>query len=289
MRKWAFGIVVLVIVVAGLIYGSYEKMDYDFDDTTKTYEIVNKWNLPNALDEISGIAWISNDRLACIEDEHGIIYIYDLKKSQIISRQKFGGSGDYEAITTMDSAYWVAESDGKLYKIPMNKMISPENTTTYKTGFEYKNNIEGITATSDGKLLISVKDHNLKPKNEEQDEKSKAVYTYDPVSQKLNEKASFRININDTIFKKVHTHEEDRKWRPTDMQFHPITGELYMIDSEIPKVLVLNKEGRIIKMHLLDPAEFFQPEGICFSPSGRIFISNEGKGGDPSIVEVKFQ
>ncbi len=288
MNKWAAGIVVLVIVVAGIIYGLYEKYDYDFDDDPKTYTMVRKWILPNALDEISGIVWIGNDRLACIEDDDGILFIYDLKKSEIISQQEFTGSGDFEAITVLDSAFWVSESNGKLYKLPLNKPISPENTTIYNTGFEYRNNIEGLTATSDGKLLISVKDHNLHPESDEQDENSKAVYSYDPETRRLDLQPVFRINISDTIFRKVHTHEDFRKWRPTDMQFHPNTGELYMIDSEIPKVLILNKEGRIKKLHLLDPAEFFQPEGICFSPSGRVFISNEGKGGDPSIVEVKF-
>lgn len=288
MNKWAAAIVVLVIIVAGIIYGVYEKFDYDFDPSTQTYKIINKWAMPNALDEISGIVWIGDDKLACIEDENGILFIYDLKKSEIVSREKFAGPGDFEAITILDSAYWVAESNGKLYRLPMNKKISPENTTVYKTGFEYKNNIEGITATEDGKLLISVKDHNLHPDNEEQDEKSKAVYTYDPQTRKLNPNARFRINISDTIFKRVHTHEEFRKWRPTDIQINPNTGEIYMLDSEIPKVLVLNKKGRIKKMHLLNPADFLQPEGICFSPSGRVFISNEAKGSDGTLLEVKF-
>lgn len=287
MGKWTAGIVILVLIVAGIIYGLYEKYDYDFDPSSQTYELVQKWNLPNPLDEISGIVWIGNDQLACIEDETGVLFIFDLNKGEIVSRKKFAGTGDFEAITVYDNAYWVGESNGKLYKIPLDKEISPENTTVYSTGFEYRNNIEGVTATENGKFLMAVKDHNLGD-DEEKDENSKAVYIYDPVTQKLDRKAAFRINITDTIFKRVHTHEKFRKWRPTDIQINPNTGEIYIMDSEIPKVLVLNKQGKIKKMHLLNPADFLQPEGICFSPSGRVFISNEAKGSDATLVEVKF-
>lgn len=288
MNKWAVGIVILVIVVAGIIYGLYEKFDYDFDPSSQTSEVVQKWHLPNRLDEISGIVWIGDDQLACIEDEDGIVFTYDLNKSRIISQKKFAGTGDFEAITFLDNAYWVAESNGKIYKLPIEKNKSETKPQIFQTGFEYRNNVEGITGTSEGRLLISVKDHNLNPENEEQDERTKAVYIYDPATKKLERNPAFIINTSDTIFKRVHTHEESRKWRPTDLQFHPISGDLYIIDSEIPKVLVLNKDGSIKKMHLLNPADFLQPEGICFSPSGRIFIANEAKGGDASLVEVKF-
>lgn len=288
MNKWALGIVILVIVVAGIIYGLYEKFDYDFDPSSQTYEVVQKWPLPNRLDEISGIVWIRDNKLACVEDEDGIIFTYDLNESKIISQREFAGSGDFEAITIKDGYYWIAESNGKIYKLPLEESSSAISPEIFETGFEYRNNIEGLTATSDGKLLISVKDHNLNPESDEQDEKSKAVYTYDPATRKLNPDPAFRISISDTIFKRVHTHEDFRKWRPTDLQFHPLSGDIYIIDSEIPKVLVLNKDGRIKKMHLLNPADFLQPEGICFSPSGRVFIANEAKGSDASLVEVKF-
>lgn len=287
MNKWAVGIILLVIIVAGIIYGLYEKFDYDFDPSSQTYEIVQKWHLPNRLDEISGIFWIGDNKLACIEDEDGIIFTYDLNKSQITSQRKFAGSGDFEAITINNGFYWISESNGKIYKLPLEESNS-DTPEIFETGFEYRNNIEGLAATADGRLLISVKDHNLNPESEEQDERSKAVYSYNPAARKLNPNPVFRINISDTIFRRVRTHEEFRKWRPTDLQFHPISGDLYIIDSEIPKILILNKVGKIKKMHLLNPTDFLQPEGICFSPSGRIFIANEAKGSDASLVEIKL-
>jgi len=60
------------------------------------------------------------------------------------------------------------------------------------------------------------------------------------------------------------------------------------LDAEFQKVLILNRNGQIKSLHLLDPAEFAQPEGICFSLSGRLFIANESLGGPANIIEIKI-
>ncbi|MFT6946360.1 MAG: hypothetical protein ACJARP_000771, partial [Vicingaceae bacterium] len=62
------------------------------------YTVVNTWNLPKELSEISGMVWLRDDLLACVQDEEGVIFIYDLDKKQITSRVLFAGAGDYEGI-----------------------------------------------------------------------------------------------------------------------------------------------------------------------------------------------
>ena len=39
----------------------------------------------------------------------------------------------------------------------------------------------------------------------------------------------------------------------------------------------------------LDEDDFAQPEGITFSPEGRLFISNEASGGTPNVHEVEIE
>lgn len=282
MNKWAFGIITIVLILAGLVYFLYEAQDYDFDQTTKTYEIVNKWDLPNALDEISGMVWLGNNRIACVQDEDGIIFTFDLNSSKIINRQNFGGPGDYEALAFLNEEFWVAESNGKLFRIPKNG--GEDDTEEIKLPFEYKNNIEGLAATRDGKFLISVKDRNL----EKDDGDYKAIYSFDPVTRTLATTVALKIDFNDPAFKIIKNDNARKEIRPSDLNFNPVSGDLYVLDAEVPKVLILDSSGNIKNIHMLDPEEFFQPEGICFTPSGRIFISNEGKGGDPNILEVKL-
>ena len=44
----------------------------------------------------------------------------------------------------------------------------------------------------------------------------------------------------------------------------------------------------VLDVKELDPNEFRQPEGICFSPSGDMFISSEGQGGKGYILEFEL-
>ncbi|MUP45751.1 hypothetical protein E0K83_08335 [Gramella sp. BOM4] len=283
MTKWAVGIIIAVLALAGLVYYLYEENAYQFDESMKKYEVVQKWNLPNPLDEISGIVWMGDNKIACIQDEDGIIFIFDLNTSEIVEEYKFGGPGDYEGLTMLNNELWVAESAGKLFRI--RDLNDPEKTREYKTGFEYKNNIEGIAATTKGNILILPKDRNLDLTG---DGLHDAIYLYDPLTEKLNEQPYLKIEYEDEAFKVLPVTEPEDLLRPSDLEIHPQTGEIYVLEAELPKLLILGDDGKIRKIYLLKPREFYQPEGICFSPSGRIFISNEAKGTDASILEIKL-
>lgn len=281
MNRWAVGIIMMVLIIAGVVYAIYQANDYDFNDATKSYKIIKQWELPQELNEVSGIYWINDDRIACIQDEDGIIFVYDLKSSKIIKRHKFGIPGDYEAITFLNGSFWVAESNGKLHIVNLSGIEKESDVVELQ--FEYRNNIEGLVANEDGKLLLSVKDRNLDNSGD-----YKGIYSFDPKSKELQREPYLKINYNDPAFEILQTNNPRLLVRPSDLGIHPVTKELYVLDAEFQKLLILKKSGEIKEMHLLDPAEFPQPEGICFSPSGRIFISNESLGAPANLVEIKF-
>jgi len=52
------------------------KFLYNFDE-------IIKCKLPVELKEISGLAWFSDSLLACVQDEKGIIYLYNFEKQEI--------------------------------------------------------------------------------------------------------------------------------------------------------------------------------------------------------------
>lgn len=284
MTKWAIGIVVTVIILAGIIYAVYEANDYDFNDAEKSYEIISEWELPEELIEISGMEWAGDNKIACIQDEDGYIFIYDLNTSKVVKRYKFAGAGDYEAITSLDDNYWVAESNGKLFKV--TDINGPEeDSEEVQLKFEYRNNIEGLAATGNGDLWISVKDRNLDNEGD-----YKGIYSFDPETGTLNMEPVLKVMYNDPEFDVFKTSNPRKLIRPSDLSFEPTTGDVYILDAEFQKILVVERaSGKIKKIHLLDPSKFNQPEGICFSPSGRLFVSNEGTLGAPNIVELKLQ
>lgn len=282
MNKWVIGIVTMVIVLAGIIYAIYQLNDYDFNDVEKSYEIVESWELPSELNEVSGMVYNEDGLMICVQDEDGILFTFDMETKEIIKTHKFSYSGDYEALTYLDGVYWVAESNGRIIDVS-DLDVADQELEGIQLDFEYRNNIEGMTATPDGKLWITVKDRNL-----DNSSGYKGVYEYDPETRKLQKEPILRVDYEDPKFERLKTHNPRKLLRPSDLAIHPLTGDLYVLDAEFQKVIITDQQGGIKSIHLLDPAEFEQPEGIAFSKDGRIFISNERVGVPANIREIKI-
>ena len=84
MNKWVIGIVTMVIVLAGIIYAIYQLNDYDFNDVEKSYEIVESWELPSELNEVSGMVYNEDGLMICVQDEDGILFTFDMETKEII-------------------------------------------------------------------------------------------------------------------------------------------------------------------------------------------------------------
>jgi len=67
-----------ILVLAGIVY-YISKPEYNYTDKLK---VKNTWILPAVLKEVSGISHIDDSRIACIQDEVGVIFIYDLEKKK---------------------------------------------------------------------------------------------------------------------------------------------------------------------------------------------------------------
>src|SRR5687767_4661118 len=70
--------------------------------------IKQKWDLPEELKEVSGIAYMGKDRFACVQDELGTIFIFNSASGTIEKKIQFAGAGDYEGVSVNgDMAYVV--------------------------------------------------------------------------------------------------------------------------------------------------------------------------------------
>jgi uncharacterized protein YjiK len=248
-----------------------------------TYSIEKEWELPDVLEEISGIAWIENNKMATIEDEDGTIFIYDLKTHKITDEIDFAGHGDYEDIAVNGNVAYVMRSDGKLYEITDYRSKKPE-VKSYELTFLKKSNVEAITVdAANNRLLIVPKDR------DPNDDAYKGVYTFSLETKKAEKIPMLKIDLDLKAFKDFERKKKYKTVRPSAIAIHPQSKDLYILEGANPKLLIFDAKGQLKKIHLFDKRKFLQPEGITFSPDGTLYISNEANGEKPTLLEVKLK
>jgi uncharacterized protein YjiK len=234
--------------------------------------------------EISGLTYLENNILAAIQDEKGIIYHIDISKKEVVSKFRFAKNNDYEGIEIAQNHYYIISSDGDLYSLNKNEIEEP-NTVKLEMPLSSKNDVEGLAYDAQNQqLLIACKGD---PKTKNSNPVGKAVYAFSLKDKSLN--LIYTIN-KDSLIKSLDSDKSKNvKFSPSAIALHPITGDVFILSHVDKYLIALTKKGRIKSAAKLNPKIFKQPEGICFSPSGTLFISNEGKGSRGNILQFKYQ
>lgn len=218
---------------------------------SKPYKTIH---LPEDLNEISGIVSIGDNKIACIEDENGIIYIYNFEKKTIEEKIKFGGIGDYEDLAYINGSYFVLKSNGTLIEYTQGK------TVEYSTPLSKYNNTEGMCYDEKKqRLLISCK------------ENPRLVFAFDLKSKKLNSDPLLEISL--------------KGFNPTGLALDK-DNMLYSISGN-GQLAVFTKTFSIYTSIKLNQKAFPQPEGITFLDNGDLLISNEGQKGNATLYLFK--
>lgn len=280
MKKIIF--VFLVLLGGILIVNACKGKASELESEVVRYQILETWDLPKALDEVSGIAWIGDNRIACVQDEDGVVFIYNLQTSNVENKITFGGGGDYEGIAVVGKDAYVLRSDGIIVEIStfLGKDPQVERYVTEVTNLSGIN-IEGLCADRENKgLLLAVKQR----KNFYE---RKEVFHFDLDKKTLASKPLFMINLLDPIFESVDEKLKQR-FSPGEINIHPKTGEYFILDGTRPKLLITKKDGTPKELFMLEREEFGNPEGLTFSPEGELYISNEAEHGPANILKVSF-
>lgn len=248
-----------------------------------TYSIEKEWKLPDVLEEVSGIAWIGDQKLAVIEDEDGTIFIYDLKANKITEEIDFANGGDYEDISVNGNVAYVMRSDGKLYEIKDYRSTKPD-VKSYELSFLKESNVEAVCVdTANNRLLIVPKDR------DPNDDAYKGVYTFSLETKKAEKIPLLKIDMGLDAFKDFEKKKKYKTIRPSAIAIHPQSKDIYVLEGVDPKLLIFDANGKLKKIHLFDKNKFLQPEGMTFSPDGTLYISNEAHGEKPMLFEVKLK
>lgn len=306
-----FYLIILSLTLSGFSTCNFQKKEKNKnpENTEKEnyfpYDLNNPdtiYHLPKSLEEISGISYYKKNKIACVNDEKAIIYIFDTKKGKLTSKYDFGKAGDYEDIAIIGNTAYVLRSDGVIFKV--KKFEEKEKKVTkIETALNKKNDTEGLYYDkSTNSLLIACKGSPSINKKELY-EGFKAIYRFDLKNNRLIKKPAYLIDLTKTdsfqntgviekklseSAKKLKLTNEGGSFQPSAIAINPVdNGNVYIISSIGKLLIIMNKLGQITDILKLDKQIFNQPEGIFFSEKGEMFISNEKKNGSANILRFK--
>lgn len=274
------GIFVVIFSIAAL-WGMFdaEKVSH----ATDKYTINQKWELPSELKEVSDISWLGNDLIAAVQDEEGIIFLYNLKSSKIVRKIKFGKPGDYEGLAVSGKTIYVMRSDGALFEITDFTDQSP-TIHNYRPNFTKNHDLEGLSIdTKNNRLLLAVKEE------KHGDKTYRGIYGFDLQSKKLQTDPVYKISFDDPIFKDVNAKKKSKIIRPSEIDLQDSSGQLFVLDAKIPALIVFDTAGKSQAIYFLDEDEFAQPEGLTFDANGNLYISNEAGDGAANILQIELK
>lgn len=261
---------------------------FTFDGKGKNYatnsagevEIVQTWRMPDLLNEVSGIAFIDEHRVAAVQDERGSIFIYDLKTSEISKEIPFAGSGDYEGIALAENTAYVVKSNGTIYEVA--NFLDDPKVQEYVTPLQTRNDVEGLFLDrKENRLLLALKGKSFA------EEDHKGVYAFDLGNKQFNTVPVYKLKFEGEEFKDVADEDVEDRFFPSEINMDPATGELLLLEAEEPRLLITSPLGEAKKLYCLGKDNFPQPEGLAFDNSGKLYISNEGNPATIHQVDIK--
>ena len=236
-------------------------------------------DLSKKVDEISGIVFNQSDStLFAIDDNEGNLYKISLTNDPQIQKWKIGKSEDFEDIVMTDTSFFVLVSKGNLLQFP--RSIPPRDVSEFNLGLKGFNEFETLYYESQhNRLILFCKEC------KEDDDNTVSAYAYDLTGQRFIDTPVLRLRKKEV--EKV-AGEKLSRIKASAGSINPLTGEVFIISSINKILIVLDPDFNVKETYDLKRSKFVQPEGICFSPSGTLFISNEaGTEGKANILIFK--
>ncbi len=258
------------------------------------------YTLPDSLYEISGLTDVDSSHIGCVQDEKGIVFLYNLREARIDSRFTFNFDGDYEGITKVRNDMFVLRSDGYLFRINNYMHGSTAKRDSFATSVPITNN-EGLCYDEKNNILLIAAKGRIKKSKDMRD--LRFVYGFRLDSFKIMAEPILTIDVNTVAAKmklkgmKIASLPKKEgkvkytgpKFMPSSIAVHPISDKLYLLSAVDKLLAIFNRNGESIDVIQLPVDLFPKPEGITFLPNGDMLISNEGNGGKANLMRFCYQ
>lgn len=255
----------------------------------------NKIFLPEILHEVSGLTMIDQNTFACVQDEVGTVFFYNMETEKIIRKIAFEKEGDYEGITEVGDDLYILRSDGHLTKIE-NYSSEDYKIETFDTKVPAEDN-EGLCYdAAHNRLLIGCKS-GLDMESANKD--LRAIFGFDLKTKSLSSNPVFEFDVDELEAfvdasgiktpKKGKKKEGTLKFKMSAIAIHPLSQQLYLISAKDHLLFVFDENGKPEYVELLDQKLFNKAEGITFLANGDLLITNEGQDHKPTLLRFNMK
>lgn len=239
--------------------------------------------LPPILDEISGLTFVGGnaDVVYTIQDESGIVYVYDLKNRRMDHEIPFAGKGDFEDIANDGKQLYVLKSNGAVYSLPIDKKHRANATKVYE-GLLPKGEYESLAYNSMlNELYVLCKSCKVDQKKGQATGYRLTVNT----DGTLTYRNEFIVDLSQAT---TVDEKQRRKFSPSAMTWRASTNEWYIISSVDKLMLITDADFNPKEVVRFSRKDYEQPEGLAFDGADNLYISSEaGDTGQGVIYQLK--
>lgn len=246
------------------------------------------WELPNKLMEVSGIACTGPSTLACVQDERGSLYSFDLARDGQAARKKFGPKGDYEGLARAGERLIVLRSDGAVCPLdldgsPRAEFTNPLENVAYSefesVAFEPakerwllmpKDAVSDGERTKDDRVIFALGLDDLSLANEpilvlsrKGVIESAEAHGW-PLPMRMTKKGNEKVDFD---------------FHPSDLVVDPRSGLYFILSGKDRTLIVVAPTGELRGTAVFPGSVLAQPEGLAFLPNGDLLIASEGRRG----------
>lgn len=258
---------VLAAVLSAALAGGGILSRYDFDRPS-----ADRWELPQDLDEISGLAIDSAGRLFAHGDERAEIFQLDRIGHRVIGSFTFGDPavhGDFEGIAVSRNRVYLVTSDGVIYAGRMGASGEHVDFVTYATGLGRLCEVEGLAYDpTDPSLLLACKEA-----RSGQLRYRLAIYRWSIDRRELFPRPAVLVG-----YEPIARAIGQRGFHPSDLTRDAETGHLLLVASREHAIAELTASGELVRTAGLRGSRHRQAEGIVIDRDGSLLIADEGRG-----------
>jgi hypothetical protein len=253
--------------------------------------------LPQELNEISGLAFSPDRRLFAHGDDKGIVWQLDPRSGRILKRfalaygpgmPPFMGkrprgdivTGDFEDIQIVGERFFLLSSNGVLVEFREGGDGERVPFRAFDTGLARSCELEGLTYDEPTRSLLLLCKHPYLGAWRRQI----VLLAWSLETSRLDPKPRLRVPVNG-----VARVTGVDAFHGSAVAVAPESGNLVMVAGPQRRIIEVSPAGEVVAGAALKPKLHRQPEGLAFASDRTMLISDEAAGGRATLTAYAYR